>query len=66
MARPRKSHTTPLQQILKHESAIVFLVLYVNDILFSENDILTLQHVKTWLGSCFLMKDLGKSSFVLE
>ena len=30
--------------------AIVFLILYVDDILFIENDILMLQSVKTWLS----------------
>ena len=32
------------------ESAIVFLVLYVDDILLIENDILMLQLVKNWLS----------------
>ena len=41
-------------------SIIVFLVLYVDDILIMGNDIPTLQSVKTWLGSCFSMKDLGE------
>ena len=46
-------------------SAVVFLVLYVNDILIIENDILTLQSVKTWLVKCFAMKDLGESLHIL-
>ena len=32
-------------------SVVVFLVLYVDDILIIGNDIPTLQSVKTWLGS---------------
>ena len=42
-------------------SAVVFLVLYVDDILIIGNDIPTLQSVKTWLGKCFAMKDLGEA-----
>ncbi|GJS78240.1 retrotransposon protein, putative, ty1-copia subclass [Tanacetum coccineum] len=46
-------------------SVIVFLVLYVNDILLIGNDIPTLQSVKGWLGKCFAMKDLGDASYIL-
>ena len=46
-------------------SAVVFLVLYVDDILIIGNDIPTLQSVKTWLGKCFAMKDLGEASRIL-
>ena len=37
-------------------SAVVFLVLYVDDILLIGNDIPTLQNVKSWLGNYFSMK----------
>lgn len=47
------------------ENSIVFLVLYVDDILLIGNDIPTLQHVKTWLESFFSINDLGKRSYVL-
>ena len=46
-------------------SAIVFLVLYVDDILLIGNDILILQNVKSWLGNCFSMKDLGEAVYIL-
>ena len=46
-------------------SAIVFLVLYVDDILLIGNDIPTLQNVKSWLGKCFSMKDLGEAACIL-
>ena len=46
-------------------SAILFLVLYVDDILLIGYDILILQNVKTWLGNCFLMKDLGEATYIL-
>ena len=45
--------------------AIVFLVLYVDDILLIGNDIPSLHNVKSWLGSCFLMKDLGEVAYIL-
>ena len=40
-------------------------MLYVDDILLIGNDISTLQNVKSWLGSCFLMKDLGEAAYIL-
>nr|GEU89722.1 hypothetical protein [Tanacetum cinerariifolium] len=46
-------------------SVVVFLVLYVDDILLKGNDIPTLQSVKHWLGKCFAMKDLGDATYIL-
>ena len=46
-------------------STIVFLVLYVDDILLIGNGIPALQNVKSWLGSCFSMKDLGEAAYIL-
>ncbi|GJW61692.1 retrotransposon protein, putative, ty1-copia subclass [Tanacetum coccineum] len=46
-------------------SVVVFLVLYVDDILLIGNDIPTLQSVKDWLGKCFAMKDLGDATYIL-
>ena len=46
-------------------SAIVFMVLYVDDILLIGNDIPTLQNVKSWLGKYFSMKDLGEVAYIL-
>ena len=39
------------------ESAFVFLVLYMDDILLIGNDVSTLQSVKVWLFKNFSMKD---------
>ncbi|KAK8662705.1 hypothetical protein V6N13_024596 [Hibiscus sabdariffa] len=46
-------------------SIVSFLVLYVDDILIIGNDIPTLQSIKTWLSSCFSMKDLGDAAYIL-
>ena len=46
-------------------SAIVFLILYVNDILLIGNDIPIMQSIKTWLLNQFSMKDLGEVSYIL-
>ncbi|GJU46176.1 putative RNA-directed DNA polymerase [Tanacetum coccineum] len=46
-------------------SVVVFLVLYVDDILLIGNDIPTLQSVKGWLGKCFAMKDMGDATYIL-
>ena len=47
-------------------SAIVFLVFYVDYILLIGNDIPTMQSVKSWLGKCFSMKDLGEAAYILD
>ncbi|GJW57503.1 retrotransposon protein, putative, ty1-copia subclass [Tanacetum coccineum] len=46
-------------------SVVVFLVLYVDDILLIGIDIPTLQSVKEWLGKCFAVKDLGDATYIL-
>ena len=46
-------------------SAIVFLVLYVDEILLIGNDIPTLQNVKSWLRNYFSIKDLGEATYIL-
>ncbi|KAG8381639.1 hypothetical protein BUALT_Bualt06G0142500 [Buddleja alternifolia] len=48
-----------------HEKVIMFLVLYVDDILLIGNDVGTLSAVKIWLSNQFDMKDLGEASYVL-
>lgn len=44
------------------EKRVVFLVLYVDDILFIGNDVEILSNVKKWLAEQFQMKDLGEAS----
>nr|GEZ63695.1 retrotransposon protein, putative, Ty1-copia subclass [Tanacetum cinerariifolium] len=46
-------------------SNITLLILYVDDILFMGNNILMLQSVKSYLGRCFAMKDLGEAAYIL-
>ncbi|KAK9135217.1 hypothetical protein Syun_014547 [Stephania yunnanensis] len=46
-------------------SVVIFLVMYVDDILLIGNDIPTLKNVKSWLGKCFSMKDLGDVAYIL-
>ena len=48
------------------ETKVVFLVLYVDDILLIGNDIGLLSDVKKWLVEKFQMKDLGQESYVLR
>jgi len=43
----------------------IFLILYVNDILLTSNNIRLLKNSKTFLSSNFDMKDLGEASYVL-
>ncbi|GJZ75245.1 retrotransposon protein, putative, ty1-copia subclass [Tanacetum coccineum] len=54
-----------LKQASLSGSVVVFLVLYVDDILLIGNNIPTLQSVKDWLGKCFAMKDLGDATYIL-
>ncbi|GKC07866.1 putative RNA-directed DNA polymerase [Tanacetum coccineum] len=46
-------------------SNIVFLILYVDDILLMGNNIPMLQDVKSWLGKSFAMKDLVEAAYIL-
>nr|GEZ45129.1 retrotransposon protein, putative, Ty1-copia subclass [Tanacetum cinerariifolium] len=46
-------------------SNITFLILYVDDILIMGNNIPMLQSIKTYLGKCFAMKDLGEAAYIL-
>ena len=46
-------------------SNIAFLVLYVDDILLIGNIIPMLESVKSWLGKCFSMEDLGEAQYIL-
>ena len=44
---------------------VVFLVLYVDNILLIGNDVGTLSSVKVWLSGQFDMKDFGEASHIL-
>ena len=46
-------------------NVVVFLVLYIDDIIFIENDVGTLSSVKVWLSVQFDMKDLEEASHIL-
>ena len=47
------------------QSMVMFLILYVHDILLIRNDIGALSTVKYWLANYFDMKDLGEASYIL-
>ena len=46
-------------------SVVVFLILYVDDILLIGNDIGVMTTVKVWLSNTFEMKDLGEATYIL-
>ncbi|GJR87487.1 retrotransposon protein, putative, ty1-copia subclass [Tanacetum coccineum] len=46
-------------------SNVTFLILYVDDILIMGNNIPMLKDVKSYIGRCFAMKDLGKAAYIL-
>ena len=47
------------------DKVVMFLVLYVDDILLIGNDVGVLSSVKVWLSSQFDMKDLREANFIL-
>ena len=47
------------------ESSIMFLVLYVYNILLIGNGVSILISVKIWLSKIFSMKDLGEATYIL-
>ena len=46
------------------DKVVMFLVLYVNDILLIRNDVGVMSLVNVWLSSQFDMKDLGEANFI--
>ena len=44
---------------------VIFLILYVDDILLIGNDVGALSTIKIWLANYFDMKDLGEASYIL-
>jgi hypothetical protein len=46
-------------------SIVLFLILYVDDILLIGNDIGAMSSVKIWLSNQFSIKDLGEASYIL-
>ncbi|GJS66362.1 retrotransposon protein, putative, ty1-copia subclass [Tanacetum coccineum] len=46
-------------------SNVTFLIVYVDDIFIMGNHILMLQDVKSYLGKCFAMNDLGEAAYIL-
>ncbi|GKC05193.1 retrotransposon protein, putative, ty1-copia subclass [Tanacetum coccineum] len=60
-----QNHDEPCVYKKASGSNVAFLILYVNDILIMGNHIPMLQDVKSYLGKCFAMKDLGEAAYVL-
>ncbi|KAD6795217.1 hypothetical protein E3N88_06113 [Mikania micrantha] len=60
-----KNEDEPCVYMKASGSIVMFLMLYVDDILLIGNDIPTLNGVKSWLGKCFAMKDLGEAAYIL-
>ena len=48
-----------------NENVVVFLVLYVDDILLIGNDVWALSSIKVWLSHNFDTKNLGEANYVL-
>ena len=46
-------------------SKVIFLILYVDDILLATNDLGLLHETKKFLSSNFEMKDMGEASYVI-
>jgi len=47
------------------ESKVIFLILYVDDILLATNDLGLLYETKKFLSINFEMKDMGETSYVI-
>lgn len=64
-ARFYQSHDDHLLFICRTSSGMIVLVLYVDDIIISSNDIIGISQVKSYLMQTFKMKDLGKLTYFL-
>nr|GFD05784.1 putative retrotransposon protein [Tanacetum cinerariifolium] len=61
-----QNHDEPCVYLKGSGSNITFLILYVDDILIMGNNIPMLQSVKSHLGRCFAMKDLGEAAYIFR
>ncbi|GKA71628.1 retrotransposon protein, putative, ty1-copia subclass [Tanacetum coccineum] len=62
----RSNRDEPCVYVKASGSYVTFLILYVDDILLMGNNIPMLQDVKSYLGRCFAIKDLGEAAYILE
>ncbi|GJR40743.1 retrotransposon protein, putative, ty1-copia subclass [Tanacetum coccineum] len=60
-----QNHDEPCVYVKASGSYVTFLILYVDDILIMGNNIPMLQDVKSYLGRCFAIKDLGEAAYIL-
>ncbi|GJW77155.1 retrotransposon protein, putative, ty1-copia subclass [Tanacetum coccineum] len=60
-----QNHDEPRVYLKASGSNVTFLILYVDDILIMGKNIPMLQGVKTYLGRCFAIKDLGEAAYIL-
>ncbi|GJR86483.1 retrotransposon protein, putative, ty1-copia subclass [Tanacetum coccineum] len=61
-----QNHDEPCVYMKASGSYVTFPILYVDDILIMGNNIPMLQDVKSYLGRCFAMKDLGEAAYILK
>ncbi|GKC66568.1 retrotransposon protein, putative, ty1-copia subclass, partial [Tanacetum coccineum] len=60
-----QNRNEPCVYMKASRSNVIVLILCVDDILIMGNHILMLQDVKSYLGKCFAVKDLGEAAYVL-
>ena len=48
-----------------NDGSLLFLILYVDDILLVGSNVKLLTEIKDWLAKQFQMKDLGNTNYVL-
>ncbi|GJR44570.1 retrotransposon protein, putative, ty1-copia subclass [Tanacetum coccineum] len=60
-----KNPDEPCVYLKASGSNVVFLILYVDDILLMGNDVTMLQEVRSWLCNSFSIKDLGEAAYIL-
>ena len=56
-----KDHYMYVKKTIK---GIMFLTLYIDDILLAENNMEMIHTAKQWLSSVFEMKDMGEAMYV--
>ncbi|GJW04200.1 retrotransposon protein, putative, ty1-copia subclass [Tanacetum coccineum] len=61
-----QNYDKPCVYVKASGSYVTFLILYFDDIVIMENNIPMLQDVKSYLGRCFAMKDLGEAAYILR